>query len=154
MLGGLAFWALGVDGALLWAVLMAVLSLLPAVGAGLVWLPMAIYLFATDQVWQGASLVAYGMLVIGLADNVLRPLLVGKDTGMPDYLVMITTLGGIAAMGINGFVIGPTIAAMFVAVWHIQTVTRPRIPPASETPPAATAEVLKNHAEPGGGAAP
>ena len=129
MLGGLAFWVLGVNGALLWAVLMAALSLLPAVGAGLVWLPVALYLFAVDQVWQGAALVAWGVLVIGLADNVLRPLLVGKDTGMPDYLVLITTLGGIAVMGINGFVIGPTIAAMFVAVWHIQTTTRPTIPP-------------------------
>ena len=59
----------------------------------------------------------------------LRPLLVGKDTGMPDYLVLITTLGGIAVMGINGFVVGPTIAAMFVAVWHIQTTTRPLMPP-------------------------
>ena len=113
----------------LWAVLMAALSLLPAVGAGLVWVPVALYLFAVDQVWQGAALVAWGVLVIGLADNVLRPLLVGKDTGMPDYLVLITTLGGIAVMGINGFVIGPTIAAMFVAVWHIQTTTRQTIPP-------------------------
>ncbi|MES2926898.1 MAG: AI-2E family transporter [Pseudomonadota bacterium] len=139
MLGGLAFWALGVNGALLWSVLMAALSLLPAVGAGLVWLPVALYLFAMDQVWQGTALVAYGVFVIGLADNVLRPLLVGKDTGMPDYLVLITTLGGIAVMGINGFVIGPTIAAMFVAVWHIQTTTRPLIaphrPPVVETLP-------------------
>ncbi|MDT4840561.1 putative transport protein [compost metagenome] len=145
MLGGLAFWALGVNGALLWSVLMAALSLLPAVGAGLVWLPVALYLFAMDQVWQGTALVAYGVLVIGLADNVLRPLLVGKDTGMPDYLVLITTLGGIAVMGINGFVIGPTIAAMFVAVWHIQTTTRPLIaphrPPVVEAPPEPGAPV-------------
>ncbi|WP_332745719.1 AI-2E family transporter [Hydrogenophaga sp.] len=144
-LGGLAFWALGVKGVLLWSVLMAALSLLPAVGAGLVWLPVALYLFAMGQVWQGTALVAYGVFVIGLADNVLRPLLVGKDTGMPDYLVLITTLGGIAVMGINGFVIGPTIAAMFVAIWHIQTTTRPLIaphrPPVVETPPESGAPV-------------
>ncbi|MDP1687663.1 MAG: AI-2E family transporter [Hydrogenophaga sp.] len=154
MLGGLAFWVLGVNGALLWAVLMAALSLLPAVGAGLVWVPVALYLFAVDQVWQGAALVAWGVLVIGLADNVLRPLLVGKDTGMPDYLVLITTLGGIAVMGINGFVIGPTIAAMFVAVWHIQTTTRPTIPPhkpavVEPTQPApAEAQATVNSAKP------
>ena len=123
-LGGLAFWVLGVNAALLWAVLMAVLSLLPAVGAGLVWGPVAIWLFATGEVWQSVGLVLYGVLVIGLVDNVLRPLLVGKDTGMPDYLVLISTVGGISAMGINGFVIGPVIAAMFVAVWGIQTATR------------------------------
>lgn len=125
-LGGLAFWVLGVNAALLWAVLMALFSLLPAVGAGLVWGPVAIWLLATGETWQGVGLVLYGVLVIGLVDNVLRPLLVGKDTGMPDYLVLISTVGGIAVMGINGFVIGPVIAAMFVAVWGIQTATRVR----------------------------
>ena len=118
-LGGLAFWFLDVNGALLWAVLMAFLSLLPAVGAGLVWLPVAIYFFVTGEIWQGAGLVAYGVFVIGLVDNVLRPVLVGQDTRMPDYVVMITTLGGMAVFGINGFVLGPVIAAMFIAVWHI-----------------------------------
>ncbi len=123
-LGGLAFWFLGVGGALLWAVLMAFLSLLPAVGAGLVWLPVAIWLLLTGAVWQGVALIAYGVLVIGLVDNLLRPMLVGKDTSMPDYVVMITTLGGMAVFGINGFVMGPLIAAMFIAVWHIYVVTR------------------------------
>lgn len=124
-LGGLAFWFLDVNGALMWAVLMAFLSLLPAVGAGLVWLPVATYYFVTGDLWQGVALVAYGVLVIGLVDNVLRPVLVGKDTRMPDYVVMITTLGGMAVFGINGFVLGPAIAAMFIAVWHIYTTTRP-----------------------------
>lgn len=122
-LGGLAFWFLGVSGALLWAVLMAFLSLVPAVGAGLVWVPVALYFFVTGALWQAVALTAYGVLVIGLVDNLLRPILVGKDTRLPDYLVMITTLGGMAVFGINGFVLGPTIAAMFVAVWHIYAVT-------------------------------
>jgi predicted PurR-regulated permease PerM len=128
-LGGLAFWFLGVKGALLWAVLMAFLSLLPLIGAGLVWLPVAAFFFITGALWQGLALVAYGVFVIGLADNLLRPLLVGKDTGMPDGVVMITTLGGMAVFGINGFIIGPTIAAMFIAVWHLS------MPP--PTPPQA-----------------
>ena len=123
-LGGLAFWYLGVNGALLWAVLMAFLSLLPVVGAGLVWVPVAIYLFVVGEVWQSIGLLAYGVLVIGLVDNLLRPILVGKDTRMPDYVVMITSLGGMAIFGINGFVLGPTIAAMFIAVWHIYITTR------------------------------
>ena len=118
-LGGLSFWFLGVGGALLWGVLMAFLSLLPAVGAALVWGPVAIYLLVTGAVWQGCALIAFGTLVIGLVDNLLRPLLVGKDTQMPDYLVMITTLGGMAVFGINGFIVGPAIASMFLAVWHI-----------------------------------
>ena len=118
-LGGIAFWFLGVTGALMWAVLMAFLSLLPTIGAGLLWLPVAIYFLITGALWQGLALIAYGVLVIGLVDNLLRPVLVGKDTQMPDYVVMISTLGGMAAFGINGFVIGPVIAAMFIAVWEI-----------------------------------
>ncbi len=128
-LGGLAFWFLGVSGAVLWAVLMAFLSLLPAVGAALVWGPVAIYLVVSGELWQGIALIAYGVLVIGLVDNVLRPILVGKDTRMPDYVVLITTLGGMAVFGINGFVLGPTIAAMFIAVWHLYVNTRPATPP-------------------------
>jgi len=118
-LGGLAFWVLGVHGALLWAVLMGFLSLLPAIGAALVWGPVALYFIATGDLLRGFGLVAWGALVIGLVDNVLRPLLVGKDTRMPDWVVLITTLGGIAVFGINGFVLGPVIAAMFFAVWQI-----------------------------------
>ena len=127
-LGGVAFWFLGVTGAMLWGVLMAFLSLVPAIGAALVWVPVAIYFFISGNTWQGIALVAWGVLVIGLIDNLLRPILVGKDTQMPDYVVMITTLGGMAVFGINGFVIGPAIAAMFIAVWHIYGVTRAATP--------------------------
>ena len=126
-LGGLMFWFLGIRAPVLWGALMALLSLLPAVGAGLVWLPVAIYFLATGATWQGLLLIAYGALVIGLVDNVVRPILVGQDTKMPDYVILVSTLGGIATFGLNGFVIGPLIAAMFMAVWEIrlgsQTVT-------------------------------
>jgi predicted PurR-regulated permease PerM len=117
-LGGLAFWVLGISGALLWGVLMAFLSLLPAVGTALVWIPVAIYLLASGELWQGLALIAFGTLVIGLVDNVLRPVLVGKDTKMPDFVVLLSTLGGMAVFGFNGFVIGPVIAAMFIAIWE------------------------------------
>ena len=123
-LGGLAFWFLGIGAPVLWAVLMAFLSLLPAVGAGLVWVPVALYLLINGAVWQSLALAAWGVLVIGLVDNVMRPMLVGKDTRMPDYVVLISTLGGMAVMGINGFVVGPTIAAMFLAVWQLYVSTR------------------------------
>ena len=119
MLGGVIFALLDIRGALLWAVVMGVLSLVPAVGTALVWAPVALYLFATGAIWQGVVLVLFGVLVIGMVDNVLRPILVGKDTRMPDYVVLISTLGGISVMGINGFIIGPVIAAMFIAAWEI-----------------------------------
>lgn len=116
-LGGLAFWVLGIEPVFLWAVLMTLLSLLPAVGCAIVWLPVALYLLFSGSMWQGIGLIVYGTIVIGLADNILRPLLVGKDTKMPDYVILVTTLGGMALFGLNGFVIGPLVAAMFLAVW-------------------------------------
>lgn len=118
-LGGIIFWVLGVEGALFWGVLMGVLSLLPAVGASLIWAPVAIYFLSTGLFAKGIGLIAYGLLVIGLVDNVLRPLLVGKDTKIPDYVILISTLGGLSLFGLNGFVIGPLIAAIFMACWDL-----------------------------------
>jgi predicted PurR-regulated permease PerM len=118
-LGGFIFWVLGIHAPVLWGVVMAFLSLLPAVGAAVVWFPVAFYLLATGALLKGIVLIAFGAGVIGLVDNVLRPYLVGKDTRMPDYVVLISTLGGIAIFGLNGFVVGPLIAAMFIAVWGI-----------------------------------
>ena len=135
-LGGLAFWFLDVTGALLWAVLMAFLSLLPAVGAAIVWLPVALYFLSTGALAQGLGLIVWGVVVIGLVDNVLRPTLVGKDTRMPDYVVLITTLGGLSVFGLNGFVLGPVIAAMFIAVWHIVMLGRRQGAPAGPVVPS------------------
>ncbi len=118
-LGGMAFWVLGVQGALIWGVLMAFLSLLPAIGAALVWIPVSAYLLATGELWKGVGLILFGVLVIGLIDNVLRPILVGKETRIPDYLVLMSTVGGIAIFGINGFVVGPVIAALFMTAWTL-----------------------------------
>jgi predicted PurR-regulated permease PerM len=98
---------------------MAFLSLLPAIGAAIVWAPVAVYFLATGAIWQGVALTAWGVVVIGLVDNLLRPLLVGKDTKMPDYVVLLSTVGGMALFGLNGFVIGPVVAALFLACWDL-----------------------------------
>ncbi|MGF6090621.1 AI-2E family transporter [Pseudomonas sp. 18173] len=126
-LGGLIFWCLDIPSVLLWAVLMAFLSLLPAVGAGIVWAPVAAFFLLTGAIWQGVVLGLFGIFVIGLVDNLLRPLLVGKDTRMPDYMILISTLGGLAVFGLNGFVIGPLIAALFMSSWAIFIETKPRV---------------------------
>lgn len=120
-LGGLIFWVLGVPNPLLWSVLMALLSLLPAVGATLVWGPVAAYFLLTGALWQGVLLTLFGVLVIGLVDNLLRPILVGRDTRMPDYMILVSTLGGLTLFGLTGFVIGPLIAALFLSCWGIFT---------------------------------
>lgn len=118
-LGGFIFWVLNIQGALLWGVVMAIASLLPAVGAALVWVPAAIYLAATGDYLAAAILTAFGSIVIGLSDNLLRPILVGRDTKLPDYIVLLSTLGGLAMFGINGFVMGPLVAALFMSFWGI-----------------------------------
>lgn len=131
-LGGIAFAVLGVPGAVLWGAVMALFSLLPAVGAVLVWGPVAAWFFFNGQLLQGVGLTIWGAVVIGLVDNVLRPILVGKDTRMPDYLVLVATLGGIVVFGLNGFVIGPVIAAMFLVSWEMLATVRQHnaVPPA------------------------
>jgi predicted PurR-regulated permease PerM len=137
-LGGIAFVVLGVQGALLWGVLMAIFSLLPAVGAAIIWVPAALYLLAIGAVWKSVALVAFSALVVGSVDNVLRPVLVGRDTQMPDYVVLLSTIGGIAVVGINGFVVGPVIAALFMTAWELfassrDAPARSTVEPASES---------------------
>jgi len=117
--GGVIMWLLGVPNALLWAVVMAFSSLLPAVGTGLVWVPASLYLLATGHIWQGIVMALMGAFVIGTIDNVLRPILVGRETQMPDALVLLVTLGGLSAFGFNGLIIGPVIASLFLATWEM-----------------------------------
>ncbi|WP_234186786.1 AI-2E family transporter [Shinella sp. NM-101] len=119
LIGGIAFWALDLQPALLWGVAMSLLSLLPAVGAALIWIPAAVYLALLGMWWQAVVLTLVGVFVIGLVDNLLRPPLVGQETKLPDYVVLISTLGGIALIGINGFVVGPMVAALFMSAWSI-----------------------------------
>jgi predicted PurR-regulated permease PerM len=117
--GGLLFAFVGIEAAVFWGVVMGVLSLLPAVGAALVWLPAAIILLATGAFWKAMALIAGGTLVIGLVDNLLRPILVGRETKLPDYLVLLATLGGLTVFGLAGFVAGPVIAALFLVMWQM-----------------------------------
>ncbi|OLO05077.1 MULTISPECIES: AI-2E family transporter [Salinicola] len=135
-IGGVAFWALGIEAALLWGVMMAFLSLLPAIGSAIVWVPVATYLLITGAYVKGAILIFVGVVVIGLVDNFLRPPLVGKETKLPDYVVLISTVGGMTLMGINGFVLGPLIAALFIVAWSLY---RQEQEEAAKLPPGETA---------------
>lgn len=117
--GGLVFWALGIPGALLWGVAMGFFSLFPAVGTGLIWVPVTLYLLLTGALWQALVLGACGFFIISSVDNIVRPMLVGRDARMPDYVVLVATLSGFELMGFNGFVVGPLIAALFMAAWGL-----------------------------------
>lgn len=118
-LAGAAFAVVGLTGAAFWGTVMAVLSIIPGIGTALVWVPAVIYLFIVGETVSAIGLLLWCAIVVGTADNVLRPLLVGKDTEMPDILVLLSTFGGLALFGAVGLVIGPVIAALFLAMWKI-----------------------------------
>jgi predicted PurR-regulated permease PerM len=122
-LAGLAFAVVGIKGAVFWGTVMAVLSIIPGIGTALVWVPAVIYLFAIGQTGPAIGLFLWCAIVVGTADNFLRPLLVGKDTEMPDLLVMLSTFGGLTLFGAIGLVLGPVIGAVFIAMWQIYSRT-------------------------------
>lgn len=123
-LGAATFAIVGLPAALLWGVLMAIAALLPAIGPAIIWAPVAVYLLATSAIWQAVVVILSGVFVIGLADNILRPMLVGRDAGIPDWLVLVTTLGGIDLLGLSGIVVGPLAGALFITGWQILTEQR------------------------------
>jgi predicted PurR-regulated permease PerM len=118
-LAGLAFWVAGVPAATFWGAVMVVLAIIPAVGAGLVWVPAVVYLFFAGAVVAAIGLALWCALVVGTVDNLLRPRLVGRDARMSDLLILLSTLGGIVLFGAVGFVVGPIIGALFVTTWDI-----------------------------------
>jgi predicted PurR-regulated permease PerM len=109
----------GVPSALLFGVVTVFFALVPVIGAGAVWLPAGLYLLITGETWQGVFVLLTGFFIISSADNVLRPILVGRDTGIPDWIILITTLGGISLVGFSGIVLGPLVAGLFLASWSI-----------------------------------
>lgn len=118
-LGGIVLALLGIESAVFWGVVMIGLSILPAAGPALVWGPAAL-IFLYNGYWiKALILCATGILIIGVIDNILRPQLIGKDTKMPDYLILLSTIGGLALFGLSGFVIGPVITAFFLAIWSL-----------------------------------
>jgi predicted PurR-regulated permease PerM len=129
-LGGIAFHVAGIDGAAFWGTIMVVLSIIPGVGAALVWIPAVIYLFIVGQTIPALLLAAWCALVVGSIDNFLRPILVGKDAEMPDLLILVGTLGGIFLFGAIGFIVGPIVCGLFLTAWDIYgTAFRNILPP-------------------------
>ena len=118
-IGGVIFTLLGIKAAVLWGVLMAFFSILPGIGTAIIWFPAACILFFSGAWLKALILLLAGFFIIGLIDNFLRPYLVGKETQLPDYLILLTTLGGVSLVGLSGFVIGPIIAALFITLWSL-----------------------------------
>ncbi|MCZ8135158.1 MAG: AI-2E family transporter [Porphyrobacter sp.] len=119
VMAGISFLIVGLESALFFGVLTTVFALVPVIGAGAVYIPVGLWLLLTGAMWQGAFVLIVGVVVISSADNVLRPILVGRDTGIPDWIILVTTLGGISFLGFSGIVLGPLVAGLFLASWSI-----------------------------------
>ncbi len=142
VLGGLTFWIFGVTGAILWGVVMVLLSIIPLVGVWLVMIPGGIVMMVMGDIWQGIAVILIGTVFIGNIDNILNPILVGRDTGMHELLIFLSTIGGLSVFGIMGFLVGPLIASMLVTLLHVYSI---EFKEQLESGSSVTAEVLKKN---------
>jgi predicted PurR-regulated permease PerM len=118
-LGWAMFAIAGVQGALIWGLLMVLLATIPGLGCYFVWLPVALIMLLTGKIAVGVGMILFGTLVIGIIDNLLRPILVGKDSELHPLLVLFSTLGGIVTFGLSGFIIGPVVASLLLSFWEM-----------------------------------
>jgi len=116
ILGGLVFIATNVEGALIWGLLMILTAIIPVLGCSIIWAPAGVLMLLTGHIWEGVLILAVGVLVISTADNLLRPILIGKDVEMHPLLIFLSMLGGIVLFGFSGFVIGPIITSLFLSI--------------------------------------
>ena len=118
-LGGIVFFATDIEGALIWGLLMILMAIVPVVGCSIIWAPAGILMLMTGHIWEGILILAVGFLVISTVDNLLRPILIGKDVEMHPLLIFLSTLGGIILFGFSGFVIGPVVTSLLIALWEM-----------------------------------
>jgi predicted PurR-regulated permease PerM len=151
-LAGAAFAVAGIPAAVFWGAVMALASIVPVLGTAIVWLPAVAYLLFQGDIVAGLGLLTWCVIVVSSVDNIVRPRLVGSDTRMPDVLVLLSTLGGIAMFGATGVVIGPVVAGLFLTSWHIFAATFSReLEPSARSRKrhdAALKKELNEHDEP------
>lgn len=116
-LGGLIFWFTGIEGALVWGAVMVFTAIVPVVGCSIIWVPAGVIMLLTGHTWEGVLILAAGVFVISMVDNLLRPVLLGRDVQMHPLLIFLSTLGGISLFGFSGFVLGPIITSLLLAIW-------------------------------------
>lgn len=119
VLGGILFFITGIEGALIWGLLMILMAVVPMVGCSIIWAPAGIIMLISGYIWEGVLILGAGVLLISMIDNILRPVLIGKDVAMHPLLIFLSTLGGIVIFGFSGFVIGPIITSMLLATWDM-----------------------------------
>jgi predicted PurR-regulated permease PerM len=117
--GGIIFYITGIEGAMIWGLLMVVMAILPGIGCAIIWAPAGVIMLLGGHVWEGVTILTFGVVVISLGDNLLRPMLIGSDVELHPLLIFLSTLGGLVVFGLSGFVIGPIIASLFLAIWDM-----------------------------------
>ncbi|MBA4396931.1 MAG: AI-2E family transporter [Syntrophus sp. (in: bacteria)] len=117
--GGIIFYITGIEGAMIWGLLMVVLAILPGIGCAIIWAPAGIIMLLGGHVWEGVAILTFGVIVISLGDNLLRPMLIGSDVELHPLLIFLSTLGGLVVFGLSGFVMGPIVASLFLAIWDM-----------------------------------
>jgi predicted PurR-regulated permease PerM len=118
-LGGILFFVTGVEGAVIWGLMMILMAIVPMVGCTIIWAPAGVLMLLYGHIWEGILILAFGTFVISTVDNLLRPILIGQDVEMHPLLIFLSTLGGIFLFGFSGFVIGPVIASLLIAIWEM-----------------------------------
>ncbi len=119
VLGGTVFLITDIEGAVIWGLLMIIMAVVPVVGCSIIWGPAGILMLLSGKIWEGLLILAFGAFVISMVDNLLRPILIGKDVEMHPLLIFLSSLGGIVLFGFSGFVIGPIITSMLLAIWDM-----------------------------------
>jgi predicted PurR-regulated permease PerM len=133
--GGFMFYITGIEGAMIWALVMTVLAILPGIGCAIIWAPAGVIMLIGGHIWEGVFILAFGGVVISMADNLLRPMLIGGDVAMHPLLIFLSTLGGLVVFGLSGFVMGPIIASLFLAIWDMYDKTHENMKEAQESAP-------------------
>lgn len=126
VLGGLAFWVLGIPSPILWAVVLAFVCMIPIAGSFMVWLPAAIYLMLTGHMTKGILLIVWGALVISSIDNLLRPKLIKNQTRLHELFIFFSVLGGMSVFGLLGVVLGPVVLAITFGLLDIFKLQPPK----------------------------
>ena len=118
-LGGIVFFVTDIEGALIWGLLMILMAIVPVVGCTIIWAPAGLLMLLNGHLWEGILILAVGAFVISTVDNLLRPILLGQDVEMHPLLIFLSTLGGIILFGFSGFVIGPVVTSLLIALWQM-----------------------------------
>lgn len=138
LLGGVGFWIAGLPSAVLFGSLMAIAALVPFVGTALFWFPGGVYLLLAGKVAKGIFLLAWGALVVGSSDNLIRPLLIGGKAALPFSLMFLGAIGGFAAFGLKGVVIGPVLLSLSLVLFSMYRARAlsggKSVPPAEDSP--------------------